>query len=260
MSPFALAACAEMLFLDLPFTDRVRRISERGFQVEIWDWSTKDVAALARTGAVFSSMTGYLRGDLITPEGADALVASARASVAVAERLDCPRLNLHGTGLDGRGLPVRPVDEPTPPMWSAAADTLRRIAEVGEEAGRVFTLENLNRAVDHPGTPFSRAADTLALVRGVDSPYLRMNLDLYHAQIGEGNLTELVAEALPYVGEIQVADVPGRREPGTGEIRYPAVAAALRTLGYRGVVGLEAWASGDPDAALDAFREAFTPA
>src|SRR5690606_18465604 len=136
VSPFALAACAEMLFLDLPFTDRVRRISERGFQVEIWDWSTKDVAALARTGAVFSSMTGYLRGDLITPEGADALVASARASVAVAERLDCPRLNLHGTGLDGRGLPVRPVDEPTPPMWSAAADTLRRIAEVGEEAGR----------------------------------------------------------------------------------------------------------------------------
>ena len=55
-----------------------------------------------------------------------------------------------------------------------------------------------------------------------------MNLDLYHAQIGEGNLVELVERALPWVGEIQVADVPGRCEPGTGEIHYPAVAAALR--------------------------------
>jgi hypothetical protein len=51
----------------------------------------------------------------------------------------------------------------------------------------VFTLENLNTAVDHPGVPFARAADTIALVEAVDSPHLRLNLDLYHAQIGEGN-------------------------------------------------------------------------
>jgi hydroxypyruvate isomerase len=55
-----------------------------------------------------------------------------------------------------------------------------------------------------------------------------------------------------------VADVPGRCEPGTGEIRYPAVAAALAGAGYDGVVGLEAWASGDSDSAVQAFREAFT--
>jgi len=106
--------------------------------------------------------------------------------------------------------------------------------------------------------PFARAADTLALVEAVGSPSLRMNLDLYHAQIGEGNLVQLVERALPYVGEIQVADVPGRCEPGTGEIHYPAVAAALDRVGYTGVVGLEAWASGDPITALDRFRAAFT--
>jgi hydroxypyruvate isomerase len=121
----------------------------------------------------------------------------------------------------------------------------------------VFTLENLNTAVDHPGTPFARAADTLALVEAVDHPNLRMNLDLYHAQIGEGNLIELVERAGPAIGEIQVADVPGRREPGTGEVHYPAVAAALRRTEYTGVVGLEAWASGDPDLALDRFAAAF---
>ena len=58
-----------------------------------------------------------------------------------------------------------------------------------------------------------------------------MNLDLYHAQIGEGNLIELLRRALPWVGEIQVADVPGRCEPGTGEINYPAVARALDSRG-----------------------------
>jgi hydroxypyruvate isomerase len=85
-----------------------------------------------------------------------------------------------------------------------------------------------------------------------------MNLDLYHAQIGEGNLIDLIRSTIHLVGEVQVADVPGRCEPGTGEIRYPAVAAALADTGYDGVVAMEAWASKDSVAALEAFRAAFT--
>jgi hydroxypyruvate isomerase len=256
---FDLAVCAEMVFLDLPVTERVRRIADLGFQVEIWDWTGKDVDALARTGAVFSSMTGYVTGTLTDEEGAGELLGTARQSIAVAARLGCPRLNLHGTGLDDKGLPVRPVHQVTGAMWLKAAHTLEQVAELGELAGVTFCLENLNTAVDHPGVPFARAADTLALVEAVGRPGLRMNLDLYHAQIGEGNLIELVRRAGPMIGEIQVADVPGRCEPGTGEINYPAVAAALRELGYRGTVGLEAWASGDSEHALARFREAFTP-
>ncbi len=253
-----LAVCAEMVFLDLPFAERVRRIAELGFEVEIWNWATKDIDELARTGATFSSMTGYLTGTLADPDGAEELLRTASESLKIAARLDCPRLNVHGTGLDDHGLPVIPAAEVTPAMWLTAARTLTRLASLGERAGRVFTLENLNTAVDHPGTPFARAADTLTLVEAVDSPHLRMNLDLYHAQIGEGNLIDLVERALPFVGEIQVADVPGRQEPGTGEISYPAIAAALRRLDYRGVVALEGWASGDPEKALTRFREAFT--
>ena len=258
MSAFRLAVSAEMVFLDLPFEERVRRIADLGFEVEIWDWTTKDIDALTRTGATFSSMTGYVRGTLADPGGAEELLRTAEQSLRVAERLDCPRLNVHGTGLDDQGLPVVASDVVTPAMWLGAARTLTRLAELGERAGRVFTLENLNTAVDHPGTPFAKAADTLALVEAVGSPHLRLNLDLYHAQIGEGNLIQLVERALPLVGEIQVADVPGRREPGTGEINYRAVAAALDRLGYTGVVGLEAWASGDPVQALERFRAAFT--
>jgi hydroxypyruvate isomerase len=257
---YRLAASAEMLFLDLPFAERVERIAAAGFEVEIWDWTAKDVDALVATGATFSSMTGYVTGTLADPDGAEQLLRTAAESLAVAERLDCPRLNVHGTGLDARGLPVVPCDVVTPAMWLAAARTLERLAALGERAGRVFTLENLNTAVDHPRTPFARAADTIALVTAVDSPHLRLNLDLYHAQIGEGDLVGLVERALPLVGEIQVADVPGRCEPGTGEIHHPAIAAALTRLGYDGVVALEGWASGDPARALDSFRTAFTPA
>jgi hydroxypyruvate isomerase len=254
---FRLAVSAEMVFTDLPFQERVRRIDELGFEVEIWDWTKKDIAALVATGATFSSMTGYITGTLADPDGADELLRTAAQSLEVAEQLNCPRLNVHGTGLDDRGLPVIGTDVVSPAMWLTAARTLSRLAELGEQAGRVFTLENLNTAVDHPRTPFATAADTLALVEAVDNPYLRMNLDLYHAQIGEGNLIQLVERALPVVGEIQVADVPGRCEPGTGEIRYPAVAAALNRLGYDGVVALEAFASGDSLLALDRFRSAF---
>ena len=184
MSGFRLAVCAEMVFRDLPIEQRVRRIADLGFEVEIWDWTKKDIDVLARTGATISSMTGYVRGTLADPAGADELLRTAEQSLRVAEQLDCPRLNVHGTGLDDQGLPVVASQVVTPAMWLHAARTLTRLAELGERAGRVFTLENLNTAVDHPGTPFARAADTLALVAAVDNPHLRMNLDLYHAQIG----------------------------------------------------------------------------
>ena len=233
-----LAVCAEMVFTDRPLEERVRRIDELGFAVEIWDWTSKDLDALAATGARFTSMTGYVDGELVDPGGAQALLSSAERSIAAAAKLGAPNLNLHGTGLDGRGLPVRPVE----------TVTVRGVNVDGD----------LNTVVDHPGTPFARAADTRALVQAVDSPHLRMNLDLYHAQIGEGNLIQLVRDSIDWVGEIQVADVPGRCEPGTGEINYPAVARALRETGYTGVVGLEGWASTDSDTALRRFREAFT--
>jgi len=255
---FTLAVCAEMVFRDLPILDRVRRIHDLGFAVEIWDWTAKDLNALAATGARFTSMTGYIEGNLTEPDGAEALLRTAEESIAAAAKLGTPNLNLHGTGLGPQGLPVRPVDAVTGAMWMAAEKTLARIAALAEREGVVFCLENLNTAVDHPGTPFAKAADTRALVQAVGSAHLRMNLDLYHAQIGEGNLIALIEDSIDWVGEIQVADVPGRCEPGTGEISYPAIARALRSGGYTGVVAMEAFASGDSDVALQRFRQAFS--
>ena len=223
---FTLAVSSEMVFRDLPPVERVRRLHALGYQVEIWDWTKHDIGALAATGATFSSMTGYIGGTLADDAGADELLKTAAQSIPVAKDLGVPRLNLHGTGLDGRGLPVKPCEVVTGAMWLKARDTLNRIAELGEKYGVTFMLENLNLPVDHPGTPFGRAEDTLALVSSVNRRGLGLNLDLYHAQIGEGNLIELCKRCLPWIAEIQVADVPGRCEPGTGEINYPAIARA----------------------------------
>ncbi|QGH63786.1 TIM barrel protein [Serratia proteamaculans] len=258
MASFQLSVCAEMVFLELPFVERVARIDALGFGVEIWNWANKDLDALVATGARFTSMTGYLSGNLTDEEDIAQLLQSAEQSLEVAQRLNCPSLNLHGTGLDSQGLPVKPVAVVTGAMWLKAANTLNRLAQMGEQAGKVFTLENLNLPLDHPGTPFAKAEDTLALVEAVNRPGLKMNLDLYHAQIGEGNLIELIRRCGRAIGEIQVADVPGRKQPGTGEINYRAIAHALDEIGYRGVVAMEGWASGDSTEALQQFRDHFT--
>ena len=257
-NPFTLAACAEMLWRDRPIEWRAARLAELGFQVGLWNWPNHDLAKLEKSGATFSIMNGYLRGRLADDDGAAELLKTAYETAQVGKRLGVARLNLHGTGLDDNGRAVTPGEYATGAMWLKAHDTLRRIADLGEKEGVTFTLENLNLLVDHPGVPFARAADTLALVSSIDHPRLRLNLDLYHAQIGEGNLIALCKACLPWIGEIQVADVPGRMEPGTGEINFRGIARALRDMGYRGPIALEAFASGDPEAALDAFQTAFS--
>jgi hydroxypyruvate isomerase len=254
---FTLAACAEMLWRDRPIEWRCAQLAEMGYQVGLWNWPDHDLAKLEASGATFSIMNGYLEGRLADDEGADMLLASARETAEIGKRIGVARLNLHGTGLGDGGRP-KLAEVATPLKWVKARETLDRICDLGEEMGVTFTLENLNLPVDHAGVPFARAYETLALVAAVNRPQLRLNLDLYHAQIGEGNLIELCQACLPWIGEIQVADVPGRCEPGTGEINYVGVARALRDMGYDGPVGMEAFASGDERAALEAFRAAFT--
>jgi hydroxypyruvate isomerase len=256
---FPLAATSEMLFLDRAWLDRVRRIDELGFQVEMWDWTTKDLGGAAALGVTWSTMTGYVHGDLYDADRGREVVETAKPAIEVALRLGCPRLVLHGAELDRSraGLPFRPQTVVTGRMWLAAYRTLERLAGMAEAAGVTFCLENLNLVVDHVGTPFGRAEDVLTLVETLDRPGVRMLLDLYHAQIGEGNLVELVERAAPWIGEVQVADVPGRREPGTGEVNWPTVARALRGAGYTGVVAFEGRASAGDELALERFREAF---
>lgn len=255
-SSFTLAACAEMLWRDKPIEWRCTRLAEMGFQVGLWNWPAHDLAKLERSGAIFSIMNGYLEGRLADDEGADMLLKSARETALVGKRLGVARLNLHGTGLGDGGIPIAQTQIVTGAMWMKARDTLNRICDLAVELDVIYTLENLN-LLDHPGCPFGSTADVLALVSSINRPQLRINLDLYHTQIGEGDLVRWCEKCLPWIGEIQVADNPGRCEPGTGEINYKGVATALKAMGYRGPIGMEANAAGDDEKALAAFSAAF---
>lgn len=254
---FQLAACAEMLWQDKPIEWRASRLHEMGLGVGLWNWPAWDLAALEKTGATFTIMNGYLEGRLADKEGADILLESARETAQVGKRLGVHRLNLHGTGLGDQGLPIQQPAHVAPRMWVQARDTLNRICDMAEEEGVTFVLENLNLR-DHPGCPFNSTADVLSLVSAVDRPQLRINLDLYHTQIGEGDVIRWAKACQPWIGEVQVADNPGRCEPGTGEMNWPMIAKALDDMGYSGPVGMEAFAKGNDEDALDAFRTAFT--
>lgn len=252
-----LSICSEMVYLDLPLAERAARIREKGFGVEIWAHTFPEYDEIASWGIPIESMQGYVHGNLAFAEDADEMVATAAQVIPYAKKLGCTTLVIHGAELVN-GQAAKPIDVVTPAMWLNAYKTLERFAALGAEADVTFCLENLNLRVDHPGVPFATAADTLALVSAIDSPHVKMMLDLYHAQQDTGHLVDTVREAGRHIGEIQVADVPGRCEPGTGEVNYQAVAAAANEIGYAGTIGMEAYASGDSDVALDRFREAFT--
>lgn len=254
---FQLAACAELLWLDKPIEWRAARLTELGFGVGLWNWPEYNLPKLEAIGANYTIMNGYVEGRLADDQGADLLLESARKTAQVGKRLGVDRLNLHGTGLGDGGIPIWQHDTVSGPQWLKAQDTLNRICDMAEEEGVLFTLENLN-LLEHPGCPFYSTPDVLALVSSINRPQLQINLDLYHTQISEGDLIRWCEKCLPWIGEVQVADNPGRFEPGTGEINYPAIAKALQDMGYRGAVGMEAMAAGDSDKALEAFKEAFS--
>ena len=254
---FPLAACAEMLWQDKPIEWRAARLNEMGFGVGLWNYPDWNLDKLEKSGANFTIMNGYLEGRLADDEGADMLLRSARQTAQIGKRLGVDRLNLHGTGLGDGGIPIWQHDVVTGEMWLKARDTLNRICDMAAEEDVVFTLENLN-LLDHPGCPFGTTEDVLALVKSVNRPELKINLDLYHTQIGEGDCIRWCAKCLDHIGEVQVADNPGRCEPGTGEMNYAGIARALYDMGYRGPIGMEAFAKGDVEPALEAFRKSFT--
>ena len=254
---YRLAVNAETLFRDRPFDQRVMEISERGFLVDFWSPKHPNLARLAERGVEFNSFNAHLGGSLVDAQFVEEYVAGVRYAIEVAAAIGCRHLNIHTTGVDASGNLLHTDTVTTGASWITAYRTLMELAEMAELADVTFQLENLNRRVDHPGAPLAGAADILTLVRAVDSPRMRILLDLYHVQVDEGGLLDAIRAAEPWLGHIQVADVPGRHEPGTGEINYPMIAAELRHMGYEGVVGLEAFPSADDETAIDRFRAVF---
>src|SRR5690606_6049969 len=124
-------------------------------------------------------------------------------------------------------------------MHDAIVAGLQRVARTVEDAGVTLILEPMNVRVDHPGHCLYGSAPAVAICERVGSPNVKINWDLYHMQVTEGDLCRRLEQGFHQVGYLQIADNPGRNEPGTGEVAWSRVLRAAKVLGYDGYVGLE---------------------
>jgi hydroxypyruvate isomerase len=256
---FRLSVCADTLFLDLPFVQRMHEIAQAGFLVEFWGWQGRDLEAIVADPTIqISAFTGDSGGSLVHPDGLELFLAGVKKTLVIAKKLQCRELVLHSGEINHAGQIVHSIAAHPATMWITAYKGLCQVAELAERHDIIYNLEHLNTRVDHAGYPLPRVADVARLIAEVGSPRLKLLLDIYHAQIEEGNLIETIRTYADHIGYIHVADVPGRHEPGTGEINYPSIAEALREVGYAGVIGLEAFPQSDSELAMARFREAFS--
>jgi len=135
-------------------------------------------------------------------------------------------------------------------------ESLRRAAEIVRDTGLTLVVEPLNNLTDHPGYFLARSDEAYEIMKAVDSPQIKILFDIYHQQITEGNLIGNIRAFYDEIGYFQLADVPGRHEPGTGEINYRNVFKAIHGLGYKGILGLELSASirQDPEGSMKVFE------
>ncbi len=250
------AICLEMIFPELDFCERAERVRRAGFTaVEFWGWGGKDLDALRKLvgeGLAVATFSGQRKGSLVDPEEWAIYREEVQASLPVACHLGCDRLMILTDELltDGSARPSRPDLTPAQKRRNVVQG-LVALAPLAEQAGITLLLEPLNTLVDHPGYFLDSAREGFAIVEEVGSPNIRLLYDVYHMQIMEGNIIESLRRHVPLVGHLHVADVPGRHEPGTGELHYPNVLRALADAGYAGTVGFEFAPQGDSERALE---------
>ncbi len=227
----------DMWWRELPFLDRIRAAADFGFPAFEFDsWREKDLDGVKKLveelGIEVSQFTawGFSPG-LNDPENHYLFEQEVRASCDAADKLGARLLNVVG-GNDREGATKEE-------MHQAIIEGLARVSGLVAERGKTLLLEPQNTRVDYPDHCLAGSSDALAICRAVASPNVKLNWDLYHMQISEGDLCGHLREGFDQIGYIQVGDYPGRHEPGTGEIRYARVLREARDLGYQGFVGLE---------------------
>lgn len=249
-TPLQFAANLSWLYTDLPFLDRFEAAACDGFKgVECLfphEHPTAEVVARLRDLGLqlvlFNAHPGNWaageRGLAGVPGREAEFRSSLIAALDLAHQLGCPRVHVMA-GLCNEGTPPG-MDGARARAWSTYEANLRWAAEQARAADRTLTIEPINPR-DMPGYLLSRSAEALALLDQIDSEHLKVQLDLYHAQIVEGDVTMRLRQMLPTgrIGHLQIAAVPDRGEPDAGELNFPWVFEELRRLNWSGWIGCE---------------------
>lgn len=249
-----------MLFTEVPFLERFARARAAGFTaVEYlfpYDWPAEQLAeqlqAQGLTQVLFNLPPGDWqagdRGIACLPDRVEEFRAGVDQGITYARVLGNRQLNclagLKPAHLDGQI------------AWETLVANVQYAADRFADAGLTLCLEAINSRVDMPGFMLDTTGKVMALLEELDADNVRLQYDVYHMQIMEGDVIRTMECLLPWIGHIQFADNPGRHEPGSGEINFSNVFAALDRMGYQGWVSAEYRPSSVTEDTLSWFRSA----
>ena len=236
------AANLSMLFSPLSLLDRMDAAAKAGFKaVEYLFPYDVDAGALKERleangleQVLFNLPAGDWatgeRGIACHPDRVDEFRAGVDRAIGYAKTLGCPRLNC----LAGIVPPGREPAEARATFVANLGFAAKRLAD----SGLTLLIEAINTR-DIPGFFLNTTGQGLGILEEVGTDNLKLQYDIYHMQIMEGDLAPTIEKHLDRIGHIQIADTPGRHEPGTGEINYPFLFGHLDRIGYAGWVGCE---------------------
>ena len=230
------------LFNEADFLERFERAARVGFKgVEYlfpYAWSKEELAESLEKYHLEQVLHNLPAGDWAVgergiaclPERVGEFQEGVGQAVDYAKALKCPRLNCL-VGMTPEGVPPEKARQ-------TLVDNLRFAATVLEKESIRFLVESIN-SQDMPGFYLTHTQDALDLIKEVGHKNIWFQYDIYHMQIMEGNLTRTIQDNLTHIAHIQLADNPGRHEPGTGEINYPNLFRFIDEAGYDGWIGCE---------------------
>lgn len=233
-----LSACIEWLFADQE-EDIARRIHAAAaaglYGVEFHLWREKPLdairAALDETGLELTSFCVDPRRSIVDPEQREEFLTAVRESVMPAMQLGCKQMIIaSGFLMDGLSANEH---------FARAHESLSAGAEIAADNGLTLLLEPLNTRVDHPGMYLDSVATGLDLVDAVGSSGLKLVYDAYHSIVMGDDIGSVLSGRMGSVAHIQIADMPGRGAPGTGDIEWSSVLSTFEREGYTGAIGLE---------------------
>lgn len=241
------------MFGEVPFLERFAAAARAGFRavefVSPYDFPAEEIASRLRAHGLAVSVFNFPPGDWARGERGIACLPGRREefargveqAIAYARRLGCDRLH----AMAG----VRPANAAEADLRATYVANLREAATALDREGLTLLVEAINTR-DILGYYLTTSRQALEVMDEVARPNLRFQYDVYHLQIMEGDLAPTLERLLPRIGHVQIADTPGRHEPGTGEINYPFLFRHLDRLGYRGWVGCEYRPLGATEAGL----------
>jgi hydroxypyruvate isomerase len=252
--PFKLSVMLWTVFKDLPFEQRLEKIAEAGYSSielvnEYKDWSDADFrryAAKRRSlGITCDACTLPVKG-IVDPSKKDEFLSDLKKFLPTAEKLECAELIiLTGNRIDGVAHEV---------THQSCVDTLKYGADIAARANVTLLLENIDPE-ENPKYFLTSVAEGFEVIRQVDHSHVKFLYDFYHEQISEGNLIEKLEKNIKLVGLVHIADVPGRHQPGTGEINFGNIFRKLAELKYDRYAAMEFMPTGDQVKALREARE-----